>query len=90
MSLNEITQINSINHTKLITQIENTSLQNPDYLKYKIEGISTQATIKTHIIIYGVRGWVDSVNSISAVDLLENKAIWLNRVKRTHSKFFKC
>ena len=30
---------------------------------YKIAGNSTQATIKTHIIVYGVSGWVDSVDN---------------------------
>ena len=62
-TINEETQINLVDHTKLITQINNPSLQNNDYLYYKITGNSTQATIKTHIIVYGVSGWVDSVDN---------------------------
>ena len=62
-TINKETQINLVDHTKLITQINIPSLQNNDYLYYKITGNSTQATIKTHIIVYGVSGWVDSVDN---------------------------
>ena len=62
-TINKETQINLVDHTKLITQVNNPSLQNNDYLYYKITGNSTQATIKTHIIVYGVSGWVDSVDN---------------------------
>ena len=61
-SINKQTQRKFIDHIKVITQIDNQSLQNPDYLFQKILGNATQATVKAHIIIYGVRGWVDSVD----------------------------
>ena len=60
-TINKETQINLVDHTKLITQINNPSLRNNDYLYYKITGNSTQATIKTHIIVYGVSGWVENI-----------------------------
>ena len=61
-SINKQTQRKFIDHIKVITQIDNQSLQTPDYLFQKILGNATQATVKAHIIIYGVRGWVDSVD----------------------------
>ena len=62
-TINKQTQTNLIDYIKVTTQVNNPSLQNPDYLYQRIIGNSTQATIKAHIIIYGVRGWVDSVDS---------------------------
>ena len=62
-TINKQTQKNLVDHTKLITQINIPILQNTDYLFYKIIGNSTQATIKTHIIIYGVIDWVGWVDS---------------------------
>ena len=61
-SINKQTQRKFIDHIKVITQIDNQSLQTPDYLFQKILGNATQATVKVHIIIYGVRGWIDSVD----------------------------
>ena len=57
-TINKQTQRNFINHTKVITQVDNSSLQTSDYL-----GIAAQATVKAHIIIYGVCGWVDNIDS---------------------------
>ena len=56
------TQRNLINHTKVIIQVDNSSLQTPDYLYYRIIGVATQAVVQAHVIIYGVHGWVDSVD----------------------------
>ena len=61
-SINKQTQRKFIDHIKLITQVDNSSLQTPDYLFKKISGNASQATVKAHIIIYGVRGWIDSVD----------------------------
>ena len=61
-TINKQTQRNFIDHIKVITQVDNSSLQTPDYMYQKILGNATQATVKAHIIIYGVRGWVDSVD----------------------------
>ena len=56
------TQRNLINHTKVVVQVDNSSLQTPDYLYYRIIGVATQAAVQAHVIIYGVHGWVDSVD----------------------------
>ena len=56
------TQQNLINHTKVVIQVDNSSLQTPDYLYYRIIGVATQAAVQAHVIIYGVHGWVDSVD----------------------------
>ena len=56
------TQQNLINHTKVVIQVGNSSLQTPDYLYYRIIGVATQAAVQAHVIIYGVHGWVDSVD----------------------------
>ena len=56
------TQRNLINHTKVVIQVDNSSLKTPDYLYYRITGVATQAAVQAHVIIYGVRGWVDSVD----------------------------
>ena len=55
-SINKQTQRKFIDHIKAITQIDNQSLQTPDYLFQKILGNATQATVKAHIITYCVRG----------------------------------
>ena len=57
------TQQNLINHTKVVIQVNNSSLQTPDYLYYRIIGVATQAAVQAHVIIYGVHGLVDSVDS---------------------------
>ena len=62
-TINKQTQRKFIDHVKVITQVDNSSLQTPDYLFQKITGNASQATVKAHIVIYGVRGWVDSVDS---------------------------
>ena len=49
-------------HIKVITQVDNSSLQTPDYLYYRITGVATQAAVQAHVVIYGVHGWVDSVD----------------------------
>ena len=61
-SINKQTQRKFIDHIKVITQVDNSSLQTPDYLFQKILGNASQATVKAHIVIYGVRGWIDSVD----------------------------
>ena len=62
-TINKQTQRKFIDHIKVITQVDNSSLQTPDYLFQKITGNASQTTVKVHIVIYGVRGWVDSVDS---------------------------
>ena len=62
-TINKQTQRKFIDHVKEITQVDNSSLQTRDYLSQKITGNASQATVKAHIVIYGVRGWVDSVDS---------------------------
>ena len=56
------TQRNLINHTKVVIQVDNSSLQTSDYLYHRILGVATQAAVQAHVIIYGVHGWVDSVD----------------------------
>ena len=57
------TQRNLINHTKVVVQVDNSSLQTPDYLYYRMTGVATQAAVQAHVITYGVSGFVDSVDS---------------------------
>ena len=62
-TINKQTQRKFDNHTKVVIQVDNSSLQTPDYLYYRIQGKALQGTVNGHIIIYGVRGLVDSVDS---------------------------
>ena len=57
------TQQNFNNHTKVIVQVDNSSLQTPDYLYFRIQGKALQANVNSHIIVYGVNGLVNSVES---------------------------
>ena len=76
-TINKQTQRNFIDHIKVITQVDNSSLQTPDYMYQKILGNASQATVKAHIIIYGVRGWVDSVDPGVYNDII----IWMKCLK---------
>ena len=57
------TQRNLINHTKVVVQVDNSSLQTPDYLYYRIQGQALQGTVNCHMVVYGVSGFVDIVDS---------------------------
>ena len=61
-------------HTKVVIQVDNSSLQTPDYLYYRIQGKALQGTANCHIIIYGVSGLVDSVDS----DIYDDVYYYLN------------
>ena len=50
-TINKQTQRKFIDHVKVITQVDNSSLQTPDYLFQKITGNASQATVKAHIVI---------------------------------------
>ena len=72
--INKQTQRKFNDYTKVIIQVDNSSLQTPDYLYYRITGVATQAAIQTYIIIYGVHGLVDSVDS----DIYDDVFYYLN------------
>ena len=61
-------------HAKVVVQVDNSKLQTPDYLYYRIQGQALQGTINCHIIIYGVSGFVDSVDS----DIYDDVYYYLN------------
>ena len=57
-TINKQTQRKFDNHTKVVIQVDNSSLQTPDYLYYTITGVlrCSKAPSNGHIIIYGVHG----------------------------------
>ena len=61
-------------HAKVVVQVDNSKLQTPDYLYYRIQGQALQGTANCHIIIYGVSGFVDSVDS----DIYDDVYYYLN------------
>ena len=83
--IHQQTQKNFNDHTKVITQINNSSLQTPDYLYFRITGVATQTTVKAHFIIYGVRGWVDSVDSSIYDDIFH----YINEIFEDDNNFMK-
>ena len=72
-------------HAKVVVQVDNSKLQTPDYLYYRIQGQALQGTANCHIIIYGVSGFVDSVDS----DIYDDVYYYLNENFEDDSGYMK-
>ena len=83
--INKLTQRKINDHTKVVIQVDNSSLQTPDYLYYRIQGKASQGTVNGHVIIYGVRGLVDSVES----DIYDDIIHYLDDIFEDDNNFMK-
>ena len=48
-------------YTKILVQFNQTSKDTPDYLFFNIHGRAKVTNPQGHLIVYGIKGWVDSV-----------------------------